>query len=121
MVPSNIIGYMSEGGDTFIKRERIMESMCAEITACEIGKCAFNVEGKCHTWGINVGDKEPRCDTFLSATKKGGKPDLMARVGACKIARCRFNDSFECTSAGISVKLLQGRAMCGTFVAASVQ
>jgi len=75
-----------------------MESTFAEIIACEIGKCAFNVEGKCHTLAINVGDKEPRCDTFLSAIKKGGKPDLTACVGACTIARCRFNDSFECIS-----------------------
>ncbi len=41
-----------------------MEIKIPEIVKCEAVQCSFNRGGKCHTMAINVGDKEPRCDTF---------------------------------------------------------
>ncbi|MCU0609286.1 MAG: DUF1540 domain-containing protein [Chitinispirillaceae bacterium] len=93
-----------------------MERKVPEVSACEAIYCSYNREGQCHTPGINVGDSDPRCDTFFSTGEKGGFPDVQGLVGACRINHCRFNTGFECSASAIQVRMVSNRAMCGTFV-----
>ena len=88
----------------------------AKVTKCDVADCAYNMDHKCHTMAITVGDGDnPMCDTFCNASTKGGDTDLMAGVGACKVSGCKHNSKLECTASGITVNYKDQEADCMTF------
>ena len=93
-----------------------MRKEMSQVKSCEVEKCAYNMDHKCHTMAITVGDgKCPACDTSMETTKKAGMKEVNAGVGACKVAECRFNDSLECQAEGIDVKMHSEHPECTTF------
>ncbi|MBI5562506.1 MAG: DUF1540 domain-containing protein [Deltaproteobacteria bacterium] len=90
----------------------------SKILSCSVKECAYNVNDKCHTLAITVGDgSHPACDTYCYSKNqaKGGAPDVTGGVGACKTDACKFNKSFECAASGINVGPHGGHADCRTF------
>ena len=93
-----------------MKMSRIME--------CQVSDCSYNMNKKCHTLAITVGDSGcPCCDTFVDAHKKGGDSDTIAGVGACKSENCMHNKSLECMADSIVVGMHSGHPDCQTFAA----
>ncbi|MCE7080268.1 DUF1540 domain-containing protein [Streptomyces sp. ST2-7A] len=89
------------------------------ISECTAASCAFNTEHSCHAPAITVGNvQDPLCDTYLTASDKGGDPSSTGRVGACKMADCRHNDHFECHAPGISVGYQDDKVDCLTYATA---
>lgn len=86
-----------------------------KIFDCDAKECAYNNDMQCHAMAINVGGKEPICDTFLKSSTKGGIKDIIGGVGACKVQSCTYNDNFECSAQGIHIKLQGGHADCSTY------
>ncbi len=87
----------------------------AQITDCQAIDCSFNHSGKCRTIGINVGGPEPLCDTFVTASFKGGILNATAKVGACKVQACMHNKLLECGAERIQVILNNEQALCGSY------
>ena len=88
----------------------------APITDCEVQECSYNMNKRCHTLAITIGDSGcPCCDTFIKAPKKGGDADTIGGVGACRSESCMHNESLECTASGIMVDMHSGHADCRTF------
>ncbi len=92
-----------------------MEKKMPEVIGCEATECLYNSDGKCHTFGITIGDEEPMCDTYKSSKGKGGIEDIMAGVGACHTSSCKYNENYECSANSIIVKMKSGHADCGTY------
>lgn len=92
-----------------------MENKMPKIIDCQAINCVYNINKKCHTPAITVGDDEPCCDTFYTSRNKGGFTDVNGGVGACKVTECEYNDSFECSASGIHVAIKKDHADCVTF------
>lgn len=89
------------------------------VSQCEVERCAYNRDRTCHAMAITVGDtRHARCDTYFSASAKGGDPDVVGRVGACKVSDCRHNVQFECQAPGIDIGYVEGSADCLTYAPA---
>ncbi|MEU8246765.1 DUF1540 domain-containing protein [Nonomuraea sp. NPDC048916] len=90
------------------------------VNQCEAEACAYNRERVCHASAITVGDapQQAHCDTFFTASAKGGDPSAVGRVGACKVADCRHNTHYECQAPGIEVGYVSNRADCMTYAPA---
>ncbi|MGI5267591.1 DUF1540 domain-containing protein [Nonomuraea sp. CA-218870] len=86
------------------------------VNACDVEACAYNADGNCHAMAITVGDsRHAHCDTFFTASAKGGDPANVGHVGACKMADCRHNTQFECQAPNITVGYGSGTADCLTY------
>jgi hypothetical protein len=98
------------------KRRHVI--MKARVEKCEISQCAYNSDNQCHAMAITIGGdaSHPQCDTFCSATEKGGEKTKIARVGACKVSACTFNKNLECNSPDIMVGYNRGEIDCLTFL-----
>lgn len=89
------------------------------ISACSVDDCAYNRGNGCHALAITVGDaRHPQCDTFFTASPKGGDPATTGRVGACKMADCRHNIQYECRAPQISVGYEHSEVDCLTYASA---
>ena len=87
-----------------------------KILDCGAGECAFNDDGQCHAKAITVGNSASHtCDTFFSASTKGGALEVIGEVGACKESSCKFNDRFLCIASGIHVGHEGDTADCLSF------
>lgn len=87
-----------------------------EVMRCEVSDCVYNMDNRCHTPAITIGDgRNPRCDTFCHSTVKGGDASDMAGVGACKVSGCKYNNKFECHAPKISVGYRDQEPDCLTF------
>ena len=88
-----------------------------QIKNCEIGKCAYNLNNKCHAIAITIGHDaaHPMCDTFCISRIKGGDTSITATVGACKVSDCQYNKSLECIADEICVGYHNGEIDCLTF------
>lgn len=84
------------------------------IKSCSMSVCAFNMEGMCHTLGINVG-AHAECNTFTHNPDKGGFWEVKGGIGACMATDCKYNDRLECGAPDISVKGHSRHADCETF------
>ncbi|OGO21506.1 MAG: hypothetical protein A2144_05005 [Chloroflexi bacterium RBG_16_50_9] len=87
-----------------------------QIKSCNMESCAYNMEGLCHTLGINVG-AHAECNTYTHASPKGGFWEVKGGIGACLSAECKFNDRLECGAPNINVAGHDRHADCGTFEA----
>ncbi len=88
----------------------------SKIIKCNAEECSYNKQQQCHALAITVGDdSQPRCDTFLSSSQKGGDMATSGQVGACKVAVCKYNQSLECNAGQIEVGNKAGTAFCLTF------
>lgn len=91
------------------------------ISRCTVSQCAYNIDNRCHTPAITVGEGvNPVCDTFLcdvcvKTVDKGGSQETNASVGACKVEVCEHNHSLECAAPTIVVDVQQERPSCDTF------
>ncbi|MFA5038307.1 MAG: DUF1540 domain-containing protein [Candidatus Omnitrophota bacterium] len=95
----------------------MLEEKMPRIVDCNAVMCAYNINKRCHTPGINVGNGGcPLCDTAIKRENKAGYPDISGRVGSCKEVNCTFNVGLECqASNGIHVILHSEHPECGTF------
>lgn len=89
----------------------------SKVTECEVTDCAYNKHNSCHTLAITVGGPEDcsHCDTYVTATRSGGIPDVKAGVGACKVSICVHNQSLECAANKIKVGWHENHPDCKTF------
>ncbi len=88
----------------------------SKISKCSVEQCCYNKGQQCHALAITVGDSDdPRCDTFMPASSKGGDATTTGKVGACKVGVCRFNESLECSAGQIEVGVKSNMAYCLTF------
>jgi hypothetical protein len=88
----------------------------SRISECDVTNCSYNIDKKCHTLAITVGDHScAKCDTFLESGNKGGDLEVHGGVGACKAADCKFNAAYECTALAIKVGKHSSHADCETF------
>jgi hypothetical protein len=85
------------------------------VVECDVTKCAYNREMKCHTPAITVGSMCPACDTYTKGASKAGESDIIGTVGACRKDDCSFNQSLECTAPGIHVAPHMFHADCATY------
>ncbi|WP_267592793.1 DUF1540 domain-containing protein [Carbonactinospora thermoautotrophica] len=86
------------------------------VNECAVDACAYNRDRACHALAITIGDLgHAHCDTFFSASIKGGDPSAVGHVGACKMADCEYNVSLECQAPGITVGYQQNAADCLTY------
>ncbi|WP_188987148.1 DUF1540 domain-containing protein [Saccharopolyspora thermophila] len=86
------------------------------VNRCTAENCAYNQDLACHALAITVGDPaHAQCDTFTSATVRGGSPDAVGHVGACKMADCRHNVDLECRAPGITVGYQDDIVDCLTY------
>lgn len=86
------------------------------INQCSVESCAYNQEKNCHAMAITIGDPQhAHCDTFLSASSRGGAPSITGKVGACKMSDCRHNVDFECQAPAITVGQRIDEADCLTY------
>jgi hypothetical protein len=86
-----------------------------KVTACDVTRCAYNVDSNCHALAITIGDDTPRCDTFMRSSSKGGDSKSIAGVGACKVNDCMFNRGLECHATDIRVGNGPDEADCLTY------
>lgn len=91
-----------------------MQMTMPKISQCNAQECAYNKNNRCHALAITVGGPEPRCDTALQSSHKGGLADN-GSVGACKVERCMYNKSLECSADEICVSTHSDHAECDTF------
>lgn len=93
-----------------------MSISMSKISRCDVTDCSYNIDRKCHTLAITVGDTScPMCDTFLKAASRGGDQEVLGGVGACKASDCRFNSSLECSAPSITVGPHSTHADCTTY------
>lgn len=86
------------------------------VQECTVDACAYNRDRACHALAITVGDaRHAQCDTFFTASSKGGDPSTTGRVGACKMSDCRHNEQFECRAPGVNVGYVQDGVYCTTY------
>ncbi|WP_267245019.1 DUF1540 domain-containing protein [Streptomyces sp. PR69] len=89
------------------------------VNQCAVEDCAYNRDHGCHALAITVGDtRHPHCDTFFTASDKGGDPSATGRVGACKVSDCRHNSDYECRAPAIAVGYHQSDVDCLTYAPA---
>lgn len=86
-----------------------------KIKDCDAVKCVYNKDNKCHTYGINVGDDTPICDTFMAGIEKAGKTATTGGIGSCKVKDCYYNNSLECSAKEIHMHQNRGHVDCTTF------
>ena len=86
------------------------------ISKCSMSTCAYNMEGACHTLGINVGP-HAECNTYVHASARGGFAEVKAGVGACTASNCKFNNKLECKAPKVEVAVDDKHADCQTFQA----
>lgn len=87
----------------------------SRIKMCSVSSCSYNGKNMCHALGINVGDQEPICDTFMGGHVKCADNTISGGVGACKMESCKFNSCLECSAPGIEVVWENNMARCETF------
>ncbi|MDV2989521.1 MAG: DUF1540 domain-containing protein [Dehalogenimonas sp.] len=93
----------------------MLQSSMSSVSQCNMGVCAYNDQGICHTATINVGP-HAECHTYLHGSSKGGFQDLKSGVGACAASNCKFNASLECQAPAIDVTCFNNfSADCSTF------
>lgn len=94
-----------------------MDMKMPQVNTCDAVTCAYNIEKRCHTPGINVGDGEcPLCDTAIKRNHKAGYPDTFGKVGACKEMNCQYNVGLECqANKGIRIIMHEEHPECGTY------
>ena len=93
-----------------------MVEIMTSVSKCDVIDCSYNVDRKCHTPAITVGDDQnPRCDTFCHSMQKGGDHNIVASVGACKVQSCKYNRNLECQAGEISVGYQGDEPECTTF------
>ncbi|MGW2746605.1 DUF1540 domain-containing protein [Streptomyces sp. NPDC001450] len=86
------------------------------VRECAVEDCAYNRDHACHALAITVGDvHHAHCDTFFTASTKGGDPAATGRVGACKVSDCTHNQQFECRAPGITVGYVENEVDCMTY------
>jgi hypothetical protein len=87
-----------------------------EVAECEVIRCAYNTDRRCHARAITVGDSvHPECDTFLGSNQHCIGKDSLAGVGACKVTGCRYNKDLECEAEAIRIGYHDQHADCMTF------
>ncbi|MGL5964453.1 MAG: DUF1540 domain-containing protein [Fusobacteriaceae bacterium] len=86
----------------------------SKIKNCDATKCVYNKDGGCHTYGINVGDDTPICDTYMVGAEKAGMAN-MGGIGSCKVKACYYNNSLECSAKEIHMHQKRGHVDCTTF------
>jgi len=90
----------------------------SKISMCEMTTCSYNMDQKCHTMAITVGNGAcAACDTFTSMPMKGGAADMVGGVGACRRDACRHNSNLECVAGMVAIGMHSGHADCKTFAA----
>ncbi len=88
----------------------------SKIARCDATDCSYNMNSKCHTMAITVGNSECAfCDTYTKISEKGGAGDVIGGVGACRESDCKHNKSLECNAGSIDVGLHAGHADCVTY------
>ena len=88
----------------------------SKVMECEISECAYNMDNRCHTLAITIGDSmSPQCDTFCQSSAKGGNASCNAGVGACKVSGCINNFNLECSASGVTIGYKDQEADCLTF------
>jgi hypothetical protein len=85
-----------------------------KIDKCNMGNCAYNKEGVCHTLAISVGP-HAECNTYVHASSRGGFNDVNGGIGSCLASDCKFNDRLECRASNIEVSGHVKHADCETF------
>jgi len=85
------------------------------VAKCDVTKCCFNSNNKCHAVAIQVGDHTPKCDTFTDDARQCGINTIAADVGACKVTECRYNKNMICVADSIRVDWVNNSAECVSF------
>jgi hypothetical protein len=86
------------------------------VNNCTAENCAYNQGQSCHALAITVGDPDhAHCDTFITASIRGGDPSATGHVGACKVSDCRHNVNLECQAPGITVGFQRDVVDCLTY------
>ncbi|MGE3610564.1 MAG: DUF1540 domain-containing protein [Bacteriovoracaceae bacterium] len=86
------------------------------VQKCDVEKCAFNNDHKCHAKAITIGDSNnPGCDTLMINSKHAQNTQRIAGVGACKVSHCQFNNDYECTADQIQVGFSDSKVHCLTY------
>jgi len=86
------------------------------VSSCDVIKCAYNANNRCHAMAITIGDgAHPTCDTFCQEGGSGGDPEAIASVGACKVSSCVYNQSLECQADQVRVGYNGDEIDCLTF------
>lgn len=88
----------------------------SKIKDCDAVKCVYNKDNKCHTYGINVGDDTPICDTFMISSSKAGKSATVGGIGSCKVKACYHNNDLECSAKEVHMHLKGKHVDCTTFL-----
>ncbi|MEG2091227.1 MAG: DUF1540 domain-containing protein [Cetobacterium sp.] len=87
-----------------------------KIIECDAEKCVYNKDKKCHTYGINVGDDLPICDTFMKGIEKAGASSrTIGGIGSCKVKGCTYNEGLECHAGGVHMHKTRGHVDCKTY------
>jgi len=86
----------------------------SEVSKCNMSTCAYNIDGACHTLGINIGP-HAECNTYVHASSRGGFEGVQSGVGACMTSNCKFNVKLECRATKINVAVDGKHADCKTF------
>lgn len=86
-----------------------------KIKDCDAVKCVYNKDNKCHTYGINVGDDTPICDTFMVGGDKAGRSATVGGIGSCKVRDCYYNTELECSARETHMHQTRGHVNCTTF------
>lgn len=88
----------------------------AKINECNMNDCSYNMENKCHTMAITVGEEDcASCDTYAHKSMKGGEMSMIAGVGACKVEACSHNQALECTMQNVQIGAHNSHADCMSF------
>jgi len=83
------------------------------VLTCTATQCSYNQTEECHAPKIQVGDEEPMCDTYTTASVSPTNSE--ASVQTCNVTDCNFNDDRDCNARGITVGIHAGHADCVTF------
>ncbi|MDR0967137.1 MAG: DUF1540 domain-containing protein [Myxococcales bacterium] len=89
-------------------------NMIPPVVNCDVERCFFNSDQKCHAGAITVGSSEPRCETF-SESSVHSSMSSQAEVGACHVTDCRHNSQMRCSANGIEVVIHGDHGDCQTF------
>ena len=88
----------------------------ADVRACDVRSCAYNVAQSCRARAITIGDGlHAACDTFFASDRHARDNARTAGVGACKVTSCRYNSDLECSADAIRVGAHDNHADCMTF------
>jgi hypothetical protein len=88
----------------------------SKIKECNMDDCSYNMDNKCHTMAITVGEEDQAsCETYAHKSMLGGDLNMIAGVGACKVDSCSHNQALECTMQNVQMGSHNNHADCMSF------